>query len=204
MSRKGETGSEASSPAPGDRGIVVSPCGRRLPSAYWRDCRLNSQSGPYCDRCANVGRAACPDVRDEPEPTSRQAHLELMNRGDWRQAAAFFAPDVPHRSGNWQTGTEAVFRGKTLLTDNLKDIFRTFPDWKLEIVEMVAEGDSVLVRCRVSGTHRGVAARAVNGGFLVGVQPTGKHFEVQHIQGAAHSLVQGSRWNDHGSFNQSG
>jgi hypothetical protein len=66
-------------------------------------------------------------------------HLELMNRGDWRQAAAFFAPDVPHRSGNWQTGTEAVFRGKTLLTDNLKDIFRTFPDWKLEIVEMVAE-----------------------------------------------------------------
>jgi predicted ester cyclase len=98
MSRKGETGSEASSPAPGDREIVVSPCGRRLPSA-----------------------------------------------------------------------------------DNLKDIFRTFPDWKLEIVEMVAEGDSVVVCCRVSGTHRGVAARAVNGGFLVGVQPTGKHFEVQHI-----------------------
>src|SRR4030095_9692767 len=30
MSRKGETESVASSPAVGDRGIVVSPCGRRL------------------------------------------------------------------------------------------------------------------------------------------------------------------------------
>jgi steroid delta-isomerase-like uncharacterized protein len=108
-------------------------------------------------------------------------HLDLMNRGDWRQAAELFAPDVQHHSGNWQTGTEAVFRGRTLLAGNLEDIFRTFPDWKMEIVEMVAEGDSVVVRCRVSGTHRGVAARAVNGGFLVGVQPTGKHFEVQHI-----------------------
>jgi steroid delta-isomerase-like uncharacterized protein len=107
--------------------------------------------------------------------------LELMNRGDWRQAAELFALDVQHHSGNWQTGTEAVFRGKTLLTDNLEDIFRTFPDWKMEIVEMVAEGDSVAVRCRVSGTHRRVATRAVNGGLLVGVQPTGKHFEVQHI-----------------------
>jgi steroid delta-isomerase-like uncharacterized protein len=108
-------------------------------------------------------------------------HLDLMNRGDWRQAAELFAPDVQHHSGNWQTGTEAVFRGRTLLAGNLEDIFRTFPDWKMEIVEMVAEGDSVVVRCRVSGTHRGIATRAVNGGFLVGVQPTGKHFEVQHI-----------------------
>ena len=73
-------------------------------------------------------------------------HLELMNRGEWRQAAEFFAPDVQHHSGNWQKGTEAVFRGKQLLTDNLEDIFRTFPDWKMEIVEMAAEGDSVVVR----------------------------------------------------------
>ena len=46
---------------------------------------------------------------------------------------------------------------------------------------MASEGDSVIVRCRVSGTHRGIANRPVNGGLLVGVQPTGKHFQVQHI-----------------------
>ena len=72
-------------------------------------------------------------------------------------------------------------RGKQALTDNLDDIFRTFPDWKMEIVEIAAESESVIVRCRVSGTHRGVATRAVNGGLLVGVPPTGKHFLVQHI-----------------------
>ena len=106
-----------------------------------------------------------------------------MNRGEWRQAAEYFAEDVQHHRGNWQNGTEAIVRGKKVLTDNLEDIFRTFPDWKMEIVEVAAEGDSVIVRCRVSGTHRGVATRAVNGGLLVGVQPTGKHFQVQHIHG---------------------
>jgi len=56
----------------------------------------------------------------------------------------------------------------------------------------IAEGDSVLVRCRVRGV-------AVNGGFLVGVQPTGKHFEVQRYKvrdgmitaaGVSNSLLQ--------------
>jgi hypothetical protein len=35
-------------------------------------------------------------------------HLELMNRGDWQQAAALFAPDVRHHLGNWQQGDERV------------------------------------------------------------------------------------------------
>jgi predicted ester cyclase len=51
----------------------------------------------------------------------------------------------------------------------------------MEIVEMAVDGESVVVRCRVSGTHQGVATRPVNGGLLVNVQPTGRRFEVQHI-----------------------
>jgi len=98
-------------------------------------------------------------------------HLELMNRGEWRRAAESFAEDVQHHRGNWQDGTERIVRGKKVLTDNLEEIFRTFPDWKMEIVEIASDGDSVIVRCRVSGTHRGMATRAVNGGMLVGVQP---------------------------------
>jgi steroid delta-isomerase-like uncharacterized protein len=108
-------------------------------------------------------------------------YFDLINRGEWRQAAELFAPDVQHHLGNWRTGSEAIVLGRTVLTDNLEDIYRTFPDWKMEIVQMVAESDSVVVRCRVSGTHQGVSARSINGGFLVGVQPTGKHFVVQHI-----------------------
>jgi len=108
-------------------------------------------------------------------------YFDAINRGEWRQAAEYFAPDVQHHLGNWQTGTETIVRGRKVLTDNLEDIYRTFPDWKMEIVEIVAEGDSVVVRCRVSGTHKGISTRAINGGFLVNVQPTGKRFVVQHI-----------------------
>src|SRR5262245_40194728 len=86
-------------------------------------------------------------------------HIELMNRGEWKQAAALFSSDVRHHLGNWQQGTESIVQGQDTLTDNLEDIFRTFPDWKMEIVDMVAEGESVVVRCKVSGTHKGVGAK---------------------------------------------
>lgn len=59
-----------------------------------------------------------------------------MNRGEWRQAAEYFAEDVQHHRGHWQNGTEAIVRGKKALTDNLEDIFRTFPDWKMEVVDL--------------------------------------------------------------------
>jgi len=44
-----------------------------------------------------------------------------------------------------------------------------------------SQSESVVVRCRVSGTHKGVAARPVNGALLMNVAPTGRRFEVQHI-----------------------
>jgi predicted ester cyclase len=50
-----------------------------------------------------------------------------------------------------------------------------------ELFARVAEGDSVVVRSKVSGTHLGVGKLAVNGGMLVGVAPTGKRFVVENI-----------------------
>ena len=75
-----------------------------------------------------------------------------------------------------------------------EDIYTTFPDWKMGIVDLVAEGDSVVVRCTVSGTHKGVGKRPINGGMLVGVAPTGKRFEVQHIHW---NTVRGGKIVDH-------
>ncbi len=63
----------------------------------------------------------------------------------------------------------------------LEDIFATFPDWRMDIIEMVAIDDIVILRCTVSGTHLGTGRIPVNGGMLVGVPPTGKRFEVSHI-----------------------
>jgi predicted ester cyclase len=54
-----------------------------------------------------------------------------------------------------------------------------FPDFTMEIVELVAEGDTVVAHFRCSGTHRGE---------WLGVPPTGRRFEnvdeiyVFHVQ----------------------
>ena len=124
--------------------------------------------------------AAQPSETERNKEVIRQ-HLETMSRGEWRQAAEYFAQDVRHHLGSWQDGKQRIVEGKTVLAENLADIFSTFPDWRMEILDIVGEGETVVVRCRVSGTHQAVANRPVNGGLLVKAQPTGKRFEVQHI-----------------------
>ncbi len=47
-----------------------------------------------------------------------------------------------------------------------------FPDWREEIVELVAEGDTVAGRFRCSGTQLGE---------FLGEAPTGKHMEVEEV-----------------------
>jgi SnoaL-like polyketide cyclase len=63
----------------------------------------------------------------------------------------------------------------------LGEIKINFPDAKLTTLNSVAEGEWVVVRCTYSGTHRGTSRFPIDGGMLVGVQPTGRTFEVQHI-----------------------
>ncbi len=97
-------------------------------------------------------------------------HHEHMNSGDITVTVQDYAEDA--RNHGRTVGREGVRRVFT-------DLFRTFPDMQGTIVDMVADGDDVGVRCTVSGTHRGTAQLPVMGGMLVGVAPTGKGFEVQ-------------------------
>jgi predicted ester cyclase len=47
-----------------------------------------------------------------------------------------------------------------------------FPDWREEIVELVAEGNTVAGRFKCAGTHRGE---------FLGEAPTGEHMEVEEV-----------------------
>jgi len=47
-----------------------------------------------------------------------------------------------------------------------------FPDWHEEVVELVAEGDTVAGRFRCSGTHRGE---------FLGEPPTGRRMDVEEV-----------------------
>jgi predicted ester cyclase len=62
-----------------------------------------------------------------------------------------------------------------------EDIYTTFPDWHVDIKDIAASGDYVIVREVTSGTHKGVGKIPVNGGMLVGVAPTQKHFAIDAI-----------------------
>jgi predicted ester cyclase len=71
---------------------------------------------------------------------------------------------------------------KAQIREVLTDIVNTFPDVRLEPLEVVAEGDWVVGRYWFTGTHKGMAIHPyVHYGLLVGVQPTNKMMRVQHI-----------------------
>ncbi len=59
-------------------------------------------------------------------------------------------------------------RVKRLFTE----FYSAFPDWHEEIVELVAEGNTVAGRFRCSGTHQGE---------FLGEAPTGKRMEVEEV-----------------------
>src|SRR5687768_3987261 len=69
----------------------------------------------------------------------------LANEGDLKGQNACFADNL-------------TFQGRKVtsqqLLDHLEDVFNTFPDYHSEIVDIIAEGDIVVTRNRVSGTHK--------------------------------------------------
>jgi predicted ester cyclase len=114
---------------------------------------------------------------DNQEITTRNIAVvrdqtEKLNRGDIEAAVEDFAEDTRN------FGKPVDRKGVRLV---LEDIWRTFPDWHFEILDIIGTGDSVVVRYNVTATHNGVGTIPVNGGMLVGVPPTHKRFEVQQI-----------------------
>jgi len=69
--------------------------------------------------------------------------------------------------------------GRAGLEPTIRDIFTMFPDIQINVIEIVAKDDQVIVRCRYSGTHQGTGATSVYGGYLQRIRPTGRYFDVQ-------------------------
>ena len=101
-----------------------------------------------------------------------ECFVHAFNRGDMDAAAECFAEGACNFGRS--VGREGIRRV-------LKDIQQTFPDAKLETIDVVAEGEWVVERGYFSGTHRGVGNLPVNGGLLVGVAPTNRQFLVNHV-----------------------
>ena len=97
---------------------------------------------------------------------------DLVSAGRIEDAAALFSD--PTRNHGREVPRRAVLA-------ILQDIKTTFPDWSFTIQDIVAQGHTVAVRCRFRGTHEGTGQLPVNGGLMIGVPPTHKQMDVQHI-----------------------
>ena len=90
--------------------------------------------------------------------------VDELNRGDLESSLAFTAPD-------------ATLNGQPLGREGDKHraemLAAAFPDQHYDIQEMVAEGDTLVVRWRMMGTHEGLLA-----GPTMTIPPTGKRLDM--------------------------
>ena len=95
-----------------------------------------------------------------------RSYQEVINTGDFDSAEEFFSTDlVEHEEVPGLTGPPGIEGFKQAFS-----ILRgAFPDLRMDVHDMIAEGDKVVARVSVHGTHRGE---------LMGMPPTGARVEV--------------------------
>ncbi len=104
---------------------------------------------------------------EENRALVQRFYAEIWNKGNLDAVADLLAGDfvdhaAPPGFPSGQEGAKQVFM-----------IYRTaFPDFRLSVEDIIAEGDKVVARWRTHGTHQGE---------LMGIPPTGKQVTVTGI-----------------------
>ncbi len=102
-----------------------------------------------------------------------QQMFAAVEREGLAAQAAFFADQVTNHG---------MLVDRDSIHAVLQDIVTAYPDVKFEPINIIAENDWVVVRCLLSGTHRGLGEHPfVHEGVLAGIPPTSKSVRVQHI-----------------------
>jgi steroid delta-isomerase-like uncharacterized protein len=98
----------------------------------------------------------------------RRLFEEVWNKGNLPLADELFTPNYAHHDSS----TLDVGRGPES-EKKRATLYRTaFPDIRFSIEDIIAEGETVMVRWSCRGTHRG---------DLSGVAPTGKQFNISGV-----------------------
>jgi len=102
---------------------------------------------------------------EENKALARRGY-EALNQRNWAAFAELVTPDlVLHNASLTIQGLEAYKQFVSMY-------FTAFPDLRFTIEDMIAEGDTVVVRQTARGTHQG---------NLMGIPPTGKQTSVTGI-----------------------
>ena len=98
----------------------------------------------------------------------RRLFEELWNKGNLSVADELFTPNYDHHDPS----TPDVGRGPES-EKKRATLYRTaFPDLRLTIEDIIAEGETVMARWSCRGTHKG---------DLSGIAPTGKQFTISGV-----------------------
>ena len=105
---------------------------------------------------------------EENKALVRRFWEEVFNKRNLAVADELLAAD----SINYEAPPGMTREGPESVKQIIPMLTAAFPDYHISLEEMIAEGDKVVVRTTVSGTHQGT---------FMGIPPTGKHFTQQQI-----------------------
>ena len=94
------------------------------------------------------------------------ATYAAWNAHDADAVAAVFAEDAVVR----EAGTDAETRGRAAVRERALMLFAAFPDFRLERIALVIDGERHADRWVMTGTHRGE---------LFGIAPTGRSVRIE-------------------------
>ena len=114
---------------------------------------------------------------EENKAKLRRIYQECFNQGNLATADELVAPDLRDTSPGLPPGIPTT--GPDTLKSIVSQLRSAFPDLQVTIDEMVADGDTVVARTTVTGTHRG---------DFQGIPPTGKRvswgtLDIAHLRG---------------------
>ena len=102
--------------------------------------------------------------------------FERLNERDLDGLRQVWDADTVER---FPTGT---VRGPEAIASYFEEAFAALPDWQMEVVTIVEQGDDVLVHWQLTGTH--------SGGPFQGIAPTGRHIT---LDGMDHFVVRDAK-----------
>jgi steroid delta-isomerase-like uncharacterized protein len=105
---------------------------------------------------------------EENKKLVRRIYDELWNQRKLEVAEELIAQGAV----NYDTGLLPLPFGPEEMKGTVRMVTAGFPDNRHDVEEMVAEGDKVVVRCTLTGTHEGE---------FMGIPPTGRSIEVSEI-----------------------
>jgi glyoxylase-like metal-dependent hydrolase (beta-lactamase superfamily II)/predicted ester cyclase len=109
------------------------------------------------------------DVQQQAQETARVAreYFEALGRGEADAPRRFYATDgrghIHGVVGPASAGEASAF---------FATVFGAFPDWRFEVLDLVAEGDRAAVRWRARGTFAGPSS-------FLGFEPTGARVDLE-------------------------